>query len=1326
MLKKRFVLFVLIIISIRLYALPIETSTFSSNDLILTNDSENSSYQRIKLFNLPTNRNNIGSPSLPYIEYNYIIPTGSTISSFDIIVNNSLTLNNVIPYPEQRYDMTEDGTYSIGSFSEPNLEIYEGSNAFPLAIAEIVDYNFIAGDVKIASIRINPVSWNPQNNQLTFNTDLTISYNLETTSSTELVVKKELYFQNDLQIYKDYIKYSTDNYNEELFEDITIIDVPINEEYFNYLIVVPDEYDDTELLRPFIEWKEQKGNFVKVMNYSSIPEGGDHIVYDLNNDLNIIEDAHQDDLTDYKKGPSLRQYLFGQFKNKGLTYVLIIGNDQNSPYMLGHKYKNTYGENARNNQAISDLYLSDFNGDWNVDGLENDFPHPYTTHQIFRHGESDLSILGEPESTGDYDNIDTFAEVFIGRIMIPLDTEPVEISNWIEKTLTYEKNPSYGNNLGYLKNAYWHAGGDGTGSHNSPSGFEENMNTLSNEYGFNCTQAFRTLGSVALTNMQHQALINGDWHGSFTNVATWRQIDNVRQYSVTYENGYFSEYVLQEDGDNGLDKFMSNNGEYGIMMESGCATAWYNISYDWGSNYWPEARDIAKLQRVFMSKHQNTGGAAWIGSSNTNSQSIMNMFRDRFYNSIFSIDFNDYTRSLGVGFAIGKNNIPSQAFGTQLGLTLFGDPNMNVWKNIPKVIELEAITANSIRFTAEDGSSLSDALVRLKTADGWIETVPDENNIVTSDADFSEIALFKDGYLPTTAKVIENSLSFIGVKNTIWQNLIVKGSLDLAPNSIVKLTPGISISLIEGAMINTTGTGSNRAILTCNVEGQTWNGIKVIGSNTKSKYLENLVIKNTETAIDIQFPRLELKSIEITNSADGINAINSAVTLENVIISTENHGVVFTGSTGSIFQSSINNCTYGITTISSNIKLRESYITNNSYYGIFVDGRDSYIDLGKDITKNGNKIYNNGISLNPGEKGQILVGDLGQVNLYKGKNDIHSSFTGPYPEIPNIHLLQYGEEPLERDIIVAWYNYWGKPTGTSVSTPTSNYFYPSNTSSWLDFSNYAIEEYFLSPSQPSPAEMESFEILIQADQEIERENYNLAENYFKNILTDYPNTEAAYGAICKLFELYKVSELDMELYLGYINNFIPSESITEKTVNELKLRVYLFLNDKQESENQIAILSAGDETELERILTAIDETIAESLVENTENLSYAAAVIDRKAIKKKVKKILDLYKIGSGKEENQLIANSFELLQNYPNPFNPVTTIKFVLPKQSNVKLQIFNVKGELVRTLVDNQLISSGMHKVNFDGTRMASGVYYYSIKAGEFKSIRKMMLVK
>ena len=94
-------------------------------------------------------------------------------------------------------------------------------------------------------------------------------------------------------------------------------------------------------------------------------------------------------------------------------------------------------------------------------------------------------------------------------------------------------------------------------------------------------------------------------------------------------------------------------------------------------------------------------------------------------------------------------------------------------------------------------------------------------------------------------------------------------------------------------------------------------------------------------------------------------------------------------------------------------------------------------------------------------------------------------------------------------------------------------------------------------------------------------------------------------------------------------------------------------------------------------------------------------------------------------DEKRIVPNSFSLKQNYPNPFNPRTMIEFALPKSERVLLTVYNLLGEEVTRLIDER-IPAGIHQVTWDASNVASGIYFYRLKAGDFVRTRKMVLLK
>ena len=87
--------------------------------------------------------------------------------------------------------------------------------------------------------------------------------------------------------------------------------------------------------------------------------------------------------------------------------------------------------------------------------------------------------------------------------------------------------------------------------------------------------------------------------------------------------------------------------------------------------------------------------------------------------------------------------------------------------------------------------------------------------------------------------------------------------------------------------------------------------------------------------------------------------------------------------------------------------------------------------------------------------------------------------------------------------------------------------------------------------------------------------------------------------------------------------------------------------------------------------------------------------------------------------------NSFQLHQNFPNPFNPITTINYSLAANGFVELEVVDIIGKRVAVLV-NEFQTKGNHNISFDASTLASGVYVYKLKVGDFINIKKMILLK
>ena len=106
----------------------------------------------------------------------------------------------------------------------------------------------------------------------------------------------------------------------------------------------------------------------------------------------------------------------------------------------------------------------------------------------------------------------------------------------------------------------------------------------------------------------------------------------------------------------------------------------------------------------------------------------------------------------------------------------------------------------------------------------------------------------------------------------------------------------------------------------------------------------------------------------------------------------------------------------------------------------------------------------------------------------------------------------------------------------------------------------------------------------------------------------------------------------------------------------------------------------------------------------------------------------NLKKDGTEEDESAIpvnIPNEYGLDQNYPNPFNPSTTINYQLPQNGFVNISVYDILGNLVTTLV-NEETNAGYHSITWNAQGFSSGIYFYTIRTGSFLATKKLVLLK
>ena len=136
----------------------------------------------------------------------------------------------------------------------------------------------------------------------------------------------------------------------------------------------------------------------------------------------------------------------------------------------------------------------------------------------------------------------------------------------------------------------------------------------------------------------------------------------------------------------------------------------------------------------------------------------------------------------------------------------------------------------------------------------------------------------------------------------------------------------------------------------------------------------------------------------------------------------------------------------------------------------------------------------------------------------------------------------------------------------------------------------------------------------------------------------------------------------------------------------------------------------------------------QELASNKEGFNPKTALIDSKSLLLESEHRFELHiQFGNATTTEPLseLPTVVALSQNYPNPFNPTTQIQYALPEAAEVRLEVFNLMGQRVATLVNGHQ-TAGTHTATFNAGTLASGVYIYRLTAGSFVQTKKMMLVK
>lgn len=479
----------------------------------------------------------------------------------------------------------------------------------------------------------------------------------------------------------------------------------------------------------------------------------------------------------------------------------------------------------------------------------------------------------------------------------------------------------------------------------------------------------------------------------------------------------------------------------------------------------------------------------------------------------------------------------------------------------------------------------------------------------------------------------------------------------------------------------------------------------------------------------------ELAGSTFTNSYNGINLINCTdfKIKNNTITGYNTHGGGFetnrdgginlSASSGDITGNTISEFNYGVLVVNSTPVMMRNTIIDNNMYGIWLYGNNTYAYLTDPLVKDiyidnemNNLIKNNGI--NNTEGAQIYMQEPANIYMNQGLNNIYSDGqVNPCIKTSNTYI-----SPTPKIEIKAMLNYWGTDNLGIVA------------SSFKLSSNYKIKYLpiletplatpgYVKPYGLAPAESD----ILRAMEEEVNQDLSEAQDIYEDIPVETPYEQETYVTHSRLPDNYVEQGLDpADLINDYDLRLSEEDSLVNKSFyREMKVAVNIKGKHYDEAIALAQNMKNNAESFTDSILADLNIEIA-TMMKNAQSKGNKNKSESHLAV---ISNLLDDVR-GTDKsepkdfEEYTTIPNGFILYQNYPNPFNPETQIKFDLIKSGKVKLTIYNVNGQSVYELT-NRKMNVGHHSIVFDGSRLNSGIYYYTLELNDNAKDTKIMLL-
>jgi M6 family metalloprotease-like protein len=556
---------------------------------------------------------------------------------------------------------------------------------------------------------------------------------------------------------------------------------------------------------------------------------------------------------------------------------------------------------------------------------------------------------------------------------------------------------------------------------------------------------------------------------------------------------------------------------------------------------------------------------------------------------------------------------------------------------------------------------------------------------------------------------------------------------EMAPSSSLKF--GSYSGITSYGRIQIIGTSSQPITLTTSTTGGTWSGITISGSGANNSQLSYATINSVLTYGG---------SALIVNGATGATIDHCTIT-NNVNYGTNGILLLNAGSPNVSYNTISNNGSYGIRYQNTSGDVWKNTIQNNAYGGVNLSNSSPNFGHSGFYAYNGNNTITDGsYGVYATYYSYPFVGS--QYNSYYGYNSISNN------SIARISATSYSE-------VLAEQNWWG-------SFPPSSSWFQQDGTSLIEY-NPALEsapgkEKELIVSPKNEKQIEPLENVATGTNSILSETISMASNSIIREFWDARDAmlrgepERAVEILTTVIQNSKntvIVERGIAEYITLTQSYpdnkkiqaafsLLKNKISQSNIAKIYLaRLYSVSGDLSQASLLYQTAKGNDYTKTEFKLASLNEfydnllygsvnTAKQNLAEIQKHFKDDAEVKEAAWLFDLVKdKPIEIRNNNNNNGDNIQIASNNAVIEsrfeNYPNPFNPTTTIAFSLPEAGNVHLAVYDYLGREVKVLIDGYR-QSGKHEVQFNATRLASGVYYYSIQSGNLHAVRKMLLLK